>query len=171
MKKPVLAIGLMSGTSLDGVDVALVHTDGDAFFEFIEASYLPYPHDMRVTLSAAATGDIPLDALLRLERRLTSFHVEAVQNLFNSDLQTKYEDIEVIGFHGQTIRHMPEEGLTWQLGDPQYLAAQVGKPVSSTTAVATPWAENTSTALSGTSLISSTKVTPRSSKSATTVLL
>lgn len=120
---PQLAIGLMSGTSLDGVDAALVRTNGTDHYELLAASTYDYDAALRQQLSTIAQQDVPLNDILRIEQALTSAHAAAVKALLQ---QTNYSaaDIQLIGFHGQTIRHLPDEGLTWQLGNAQQLAAQ-----------------------------------------------
>ena len=120
----------MSGTSLDGVDASLIKTDGKAYIEPLGFYQLDYPKDFKKKLMNVAQGDVPLSDLLRLERALTAFHVQAVQTLLQEE-DLNLDAVDLIGFHGQTIRHLPEEGLTWQIGDPHYLAAQLKTPVVS----------------------------------------
>lgn len=124
-KAPTLAIGLMSGTSLDGVDGALIRTDGEKQLDFIAHAYAPYTAPFRQKLSALATGDIPLNDVLRLEQELALAHVGVAKKL----MQKIDEKVSVIGFHGQTIRHIPQEGLTWQLGNAHVLAEETGVSV------------------------------------------
>lgn len=129
-EKTYLAIGLMSGSSLDGVDAALTRTDGQGHNEALAVHYRPYPTDFKEKLMAMAKGDIPLSDVLRLERALTQHHVEAVKALLETEeAKALGQTPEIIGFHGQTIRHMPHEGLTWQIGDASYLAEHTGIPV------------------------------------------
>lgn len=127
--KKYLAIGLMSGSSLDGVDAALTRTDGEAYNEPLAVHYVPYPSDFKQKLMQMAKGDIPLTEVLRLERQLTQYHVDAVQALLATPEAQAAGQPEIIGFHGQTIRHIPKEGLTWQIGDASYLAEHAGIPV------------------------------------------
>ena len=129
MSDPCLAVGLMSGTSLDGVDAVLLRTDGGRTIERIAAHYLPFSTELRGALMAAAKGDIPLSDLLRLERAYTHQCCQAVAELLATDEAKNQHKPAVIGFHGQTIRHLPEEGLTWQTGDSSYLAHKTGIPV------------------------------------------
>ncbi|MBR0655961.1 anhydro-N-acetylmuramic acid kinase [Plastoroseomonas arctica] len=125
-------IGLMSGTSLDGVDAAVVDTDGERIGGFGKRVTLPYApalrRDLRALLDRAQAGLAPDDpALDDAERRLTEVHAEAVAALgVTADL---------IGFHGQTILHRPpgaagEVGLTWQIGDADLLARLTGVRVA-----------------------------------------
>lgn len=129
-KQTYWAIGLMSGTSLDGIDAALIETDGEDAIRFMGASYHAYDTETRRELSAAARLDVPLNTLLRLEKKLTEQHVLAVEHLLATCGQ-EARDVDVIGFHGQTIRHLPDEGLTWQIGNPSLLAARTKIPVVS----------------------------------------
>ncbi|MFT8419446.1 MAG: anhydro-N-acetylmuramic acid kinase [Acetobacter sp.] len=122
------ALGLMSGTSLDGVDAALIRTNGTTIAAHGPSLTLPYPaqlrHHLRVLLDNAPdlTPDNP--ELKAVEQQLTAVHVQAVQ-----DLRQMAPDmaVDVIGFHGQTILHRP--GRTWQIGDAAYLSAQTDLPV------------------------------------------
>ena len=118
-----IAIGLMSGTSLDGVDTALIKTDGENYIEYIDSYYQEYSAEFREAMQQCAKEDIPLNDVLRLEKQLTEFHIDAVNALAEN------REVDVIGFHGQTIRHLPDEGLTWQLGNPNLLAEKTNIPV------------------------------------------
>ena len=75
MQKIYTAIGLMSGTSLDGVDAVLVRTDGENTMEFIDSIFLEYPLEFSQKMQKLATSDIPLNDVLRLEREVTEYHV------------------------------------------------------------------------------------------------
>ncbi|QEE47650.1 anhydro-N-acetylmuramic acid kinase [Rhizobium sp. WL3] len=126
------AIGLMSGTSMDGIDVALLRTDGEAVVErggFLSVTYEPAFRDrLKQALDEAKVvkqrDERPGD-LSRTERDLTLRHAEAV-NLFLRREGLRPEDIDVIGFHGQTVLHRPDEALTVQLGDGPLLANETG---------------------------------------------
>lgn len=116
------ALGLMSGTSLDGIDAALIHTDGERVG--LRGSWLtvPYTRQMRDRLRAAMHGE---GDMLLLERDLTLLHAEVVETLLKK-AQLKPVDVSVIGFHGQTITHRPKEGITWQMGNGALLAEKTG---------------------------------------------
>ncbi|WP_456304550.1 anhydro-N-acetylmuramic acid kinase [Caldovatus aquaticus] len=119
-------IGLMSGTSLDGVDAAWVETDGARIGRLGPRRTLPYDaalrRDLRALLDAAPglRGDEP--ELADCVRRLTERHAEAVAALG--------APADLIGFHGQTILHRPAARRTWQIGDAALLARLTGMPVA-----------------------------------------
>jgi anhydro-N-acetylmuramic acid kinase len=132
---PVLAIGLMSGTSQDGVDVALIETDGDIITRFGPTAYRTYSKAeralMRSATAAAANATVRTarpDIVAKAEARVNDAHVEAVETFLAAN-SIKPGDVTVIGFHGQTVLHRPERGLTIQIGDGRVLAARLGIPV------------------------------------------
>ena len=125
-------IGLMSGTSLDGVDAAILETDGEGWAIAGPALTIPYDATTRTMLRAAigeareAVFGAPASPSIRdAERRLTEAHAEAVQALL-AMAGLASADIGLIGFHGQTILHRPEQGWTWQIGDGTLLARLTG---------------------------------------------
>jgi anhydro-N-acetylmuramic acid kinase len=112
----------MSGTSLDGIDAALLHTDGEAITGFGPDLTMEYEPAFREKLHAAIAGTGDLAAV---ERELTLLHAEAVTQLLQyADMHPR--EIGIIGFHGQTIAHRPHEGITRQLGDGALLAECTG---------------------------------------------
>jgi len=119
------AIGLMSGTSLDGVDAAWIETDGEHVSRTGMAATLHYEESMRADLRRLldlAPSIHPDDVFLRgVERRLTEDHAIAVAMIG--------QGADVIGFHGQTILHAPDRKFTWQIGDAALLAARTRAPV------------------------------------------
>jgi anhydro-N-acetylmuramic acid kinase len=118
----VWALGLMSGTSLDGIDAALIKTDGEQVFEFGAWHTEPYDDAFRNRMREAVHGR---GDMLAAERDLTLRHVEAVRALLKqADLSHK--DVHVIGFHGQTVMHRPAEHLTWQIGNGALMADKTG---------------------------------------------
>lgn len=114
------AIGLMSGTSLDGVDAALIRTDGEEVFEFGPYITLPFDDALFGRLHEAVHGR---GDMMLVERDLTTFHAEAVKRLLKETGMSPKE-ISIVGFHGQTVMHRPKEGITWQIGNGAQLAAQ-----------------------------------------------
>lgn len=123
----VQAIGLMSGTSLDGVDAVLVETDGENEVRLLAHAYVAYPAGLRQRVQAVARGDVPLNEVLRVEQACTRLYVQAVLEL--EAMGHGLSKVQVVGCHGQTIRHLPDEGLTWQLCDASLLAEKTGVPV------------------------------------------
>ena len=126
--KAITAVGLMSGTSADGVDAAMLRTDGESQIEVIGGLTIPFEGDLRGRLLEASQHDVPISDLLRLERDMTEAHAQAVKALFAAH-PAEAEAAEVIGFHGHTVRHLPDEALTHQLGNPWQLAHATGKRV------------------------------------------
>src|SRR5580704_5864332 len=131
----VLAIGLMSGTSQDGVDVALIDTDGEAIAQFSATACRPYTRAERTLLRSATAAAANLtermarpDLVAKAEQLVNDAHAEAVEAfLATNDL--KPANLAAVGFHGQTLLHRPERQLTVQIGDGQALAARLGIPV------------------------------------------
>jgi anhydro-N-acetylmuramic acid kinase len=128
-------IGLMSGTSLDGVDVALIETDGKQVKGFGPCGYRPYGERERDLLRQALTEAAELserDArpgiLREAERAVTIAHAEAVA-AFIAQNHISCEDIDIVGFHGQTVLHRPARKLTVQIGDAAALAKAIHIPV------------------------------------------
>lgn len=121
-----LAIGLMSGTSLDAIDVAAIRTDGVRAVQFGPALSFAYAEDFRARLSALLGAHGPnAPDLGIIEAELTELHANAVrQFLYRSDLDAA--EVDVVGFHGHTIFHDPSQGVTCQIGDGQSLADQLG---------------------------------------------
>jgi anhydro-N-acetylmuramic acid kinase len=123
-------LGLMSGTSLDGVDAAVIDTDGEQILGFGPSRTFPYTAEERGILGAAVSKalDIGPDAQFSAEVKaaeavILNTHAHAVRELVAEG------DLDLIGFHGQTILHRPEQKLTIQIGDPSALAGVLGVPV------------------------------------------
>jgi len=133
--QPLKALGLMSGTSLDGVDVALLNTDGETIASLGPTSFRPYAGKEQELLRAALEDAQSLadraarpGTLRKAEKLVTKAHLDAVRG-FSSDHKLPLEEIAVVGFHGQTVLHRPKQGLTVQLGDGAGLALRLGVPV------------------------------------------
>ncbi len=132
---PVLAIGLMSGTSQDGVDVALIETDGDINTRFGPTAYRSYARPERALIRSATAAAANVtertarpEIVAKAEAAVNRAHVEAVETFLAAN-SIQPRDVAVIGFHGQTVLHRPERRLTIQIGDGHVLAARLGIPV------------------------------------------
>ncbi len=118
----------MSGTSVDGIDVALIETDGESVAARGPAVTLPYEQGLRTMIRAVFGVERPSEATRSAEKALTEAHVEAVREWSRRSGQT-VGALDVVGFHGQTITHRPERRFTWQLGDGAALARALGVQV------------------------------------------
>lgn len=128
--KEQLALGLMSGTSMDGIDLALLRTDGTRILEQLGGLMVPYGTSVRAALEAglqtAAQSRGKTDALDALGAQITRLHADAVSAFLTNHHGPKPD---VIGFHGHTVLHRPDDHLTWQIGDGALLAEMAGIPV------------------------------------------
>ena len=125
-------MGLMSGTSLDGIDVSIIQSDGNKEYSLILNEYFKYDNDLvkkllniRVEITKSGKLNKFYKELQALEREITLFHAEAV----NETLKISKTAIDIIGFHGQTIFHKPSEKITKQLGDGKLLSQLTKKKV------------------------------------------
>ncbi len=124
------SLGLMSGTSMDGIDLAVLSTDGEAHIVAGRDGFAAYDEatrdsvrralDMAAGLPTAVLADMALwpDEVTTADALVTAAHRAAVQDFVRDS-----SDVQLIGFHGQTILHRPDEGFTLQIGDGQALAA------------------------------------------------
>ncbi|MDJ0821445.1 MAG: anhydro-N-acetylmuramic acid kinase [Paracoccaceae bacterium] len=117
--EPVWALGAMSGTSLDGVDAAMIRTDGHEVLEFGPSEYRPYSDTERAVLRAAL-GRWPGEDVGEALEVVQTAHLEVL---------SRFEGADLIGFHGQTLAHDPAGRGTHQLGDGAALAEALGVPV------------------------------------------
>lgn len=126
------ALGLMSGTSMDGIDIALIETDGVSHVRRLAAGGMGYEPAFRERLRGALRDALDIKArterpgsLAAVEVELTRRHADTVLR-FVGDRMLQPSAIDVIGFHGQTVLHVPEKSLTVQIGDGAALAAATG---------------------------------------------
>ena len=133
----IRAIGLMSGTSMDGVDVALIDTDGDGRIELGPHGTFPYADGDSKLLRDALDDARTLEdrsarpgRLAAAEAMITTRHAEAVEAFLDRHRLAR-DEIDVVGFHGQTVLHRPERRLTVQIGDAAALALRLGIKVAS----------------------------------------
>lgn len=130
----MLAIGLMSGTSRDGIDAALIRTDGEGAVESIAFHSQPYADGFRMRLTESCARAMEMDRpgfeplIHSVEAELTELHVEAVADMLGR-AGREASEIDVIGFHGHTVAHRPDRRWTWQIGDGAALAGAFGIPV------------------------------------------
>jgi len=126
-RPPVQAIGVISGTSMDGIDVSIVETDGEAFVRPGPGRTFSYPADLRKTLQEliATPQRAQNEPLEDLERAVTQAHIEAIRR-FMEETGIAARDVSLVGFHGQTVYHRPEIRFTRQLGLGDMVAKELG---------------------------------------------
>jgi anhydro-N-acetylmuramic acid kinase len=129
------AIGLMSGTSMDGIDVALLETDGETISRFGPSALHPYREEEAALLRSAVEAaraltdrDARPGIVGEAERMVTALHASAVRAFLEAN-GIDGGSIDVTGFHGQTVLHRPEKRLTVQIGDALALAKAIHIPV------------------------------------------
>ena len=132
MGKIYKAMGLMSGTSLDGVDVSIIESDGNTEFSPILDRYFEYDEELiqkilniREKITNPEKLNTYLSEIKDLERKITLFNVEAIKET----LRTSKSSVDLIGFHGQPIFHDSEKKITKQLGDGNLLSQLTKKKV------------------------------------------
>ena len=132
MAKIYTAMGLMSGTSLDGVDVSIIESDGIREYRSILDRYFKYDSELikkvlkiRDKISSSEKLTSYVDEIRVIEREITLFHVKAVKET----IETSKIDIDLIGFHGQTIFHNSKNKISKQLGDGKLLSQLTKKKV------------------------------------------
>ena len=122
MQKKYTSLGLMSGTSGDGVDASIIESNGKDQFQVIKDKYFEYDsstykeiHDLKDKIFNASDLKKFSKDLTNLQRKITLYHAMIIK-----ELQLKSDDI-LVGFHGQTIYHNPKEKISLQLGDGKLL--------------------------------------------------
>lgn len=127
-KKIQSAIGLMSGTSFDGIDIAWIETDGQAYVRPVAFEAFPYSERDRAAIRAALGRREKGPETEEAERLVTERHIAYLAK-FMANHKIQPGQTDVIGFHGQTLFHDPANKFTWQIGDAQALADACGVPV------------------------------------------
>ena len=134
MHKNFYSLGLMSGTSMDGIDASIIYSNGIDNFEIVENKYLKYDDEFIYKLSNFKNkinnaSDLNLKSnledLKKIEREITILHAKFVNQILNNN-QNK---IDLIGFHGQTIYHNSDEKISKQIGDGKLLSQLLNKKV------------------------------------------
>ena len=135
MNKNLYSLGLMSGTSLDGIDVSIIRSDGELFIEIIDDIYLKYDNQLKSKLKKIINLCLSKDQFFKLrkevkeiEKEMTLCNVRACQLISDKN---KNINIDLIGFHGQTVLHKPQEGYSIQIGDSRLLSKLTNKTVVS----------------------------------------
>ena len=130
MEKINTALGLMSGTSGDGIDASIVKSNGQNEYKTLANKLYRYPknttikiHRLKENIQTPSDLDDFYKEIHLLEEEITSHHIEASQ-----DMQKNY-DFDLIGFHGQTILHIPEKKISKQIGLGKKLSHMTKKTV------------------------------------------
>lgn len=131
-KKILTAIGMMSGTSMDGIDLALIKSDGEGVVERGPSMEIAYSTHTKsnieqalIDAQAVTTREQRIGIMDALENELTDLHADAIEQ-FLTKINLDRAEIDLIGFHGQTVLHRPNDGITVQLGNGEALAKQTG---------------------------------------------
>ena len=132
MGKIYTALGLMSGTSMDGIDASIIKSNGDDKYEVILDQYFEYEEeiyknlvDIRNKINTSEDLEVNSTALAEIERKITLFHASVCKQIISKNSN----NIDLIGFHGQTIFHNADKKISKQLGDAHLLSGLLKKKV------------------------------------------
>lgn len=110
---------------MDGIDLALIESDGGGFIKHISSDYLPYEKDFKKRLESLIHNSPKLIEIKLVENELTLLHANLV-NDFLEKKQIDRREIDIVSFHGHTVLHVPQQDITWQIGNAHLLSHATG---------------------------------------------